>query len=188
MAKTPEHFLSRRAFLHMFAIIISWLVFIPAIYSPHGPACPARARGLLGNDRGAVGVVFTVFTWPQGLDGSQEETLWGYLVLQLCSSDNVVSIGSGSLTLAARVRRLGKDKTRTDWTALSDRPCSSPTHSCHSGLSNVHVCLIEPILRVFHTTGSFWGATFRIPGRSKEWWNRSSSRLIPILETHGHAD
>lgn len=58
--KPPKHFLSRRAFLHMFAIIVSWLVFIPAIYSPHGPACPARARGRLGNDRGAVGVVLTI--------------------------------------------------------------------------------------------------------------------------------
>lgn len=86
MAKTPEHFLSRRAFLHMFAIIISWLVFIPAIYSPHGPACPARARGPLGNDYGAVGVVFSVLrghrAWTDLKKRHSEATLYFSYTLQ----------------------------------------------------------------------------------------------------------
>lgn len=86
MAKTPEHFLSRRAFLHMFVIIISWLVFIPAIYSPHGPACPARARGLLGNDLGAVGVVFTILrghrAWTDLKKRHFEATLYFSYTLQ----------------------------------------------------------------------------------------------------------
>lgn len=190
MAKTPKHFLSRRAFPHMFAIIISWLVFIPAIYSPHGPACPARAGGLLGNDRGAVGVVFTIYvaTGPGRI--SRRDTLrlpciW-VMHFRQCDINRKRLAYFGNLCQTFR-------KTQIDSTAQGDRPCSSWTRSCHSDLSNVLVCVICYKWRTdfkgfFPTTVSFWGAAFRIPGHSKEWWNWSSSWLILILETHGHAD
>lgn len=37
------------------------------------------------------------------------------------------------------------------------RPRGSGTHSCHSDLSNVHVCVIEPILKGFSTQPALFG-------------------------------
>lgn len=147
--KPPQDFLSRRAFLHMFAIIISWLVFIPAVHSPHGSACTTHAPGSAGNHSGG-------FTFLGGQESGWiskivQRRAWNTLRLP-CSfihfRQSIWTVWICQILLGGNyVRPFIKDKTHTAASAHKVRSCGSWTHSFHSETSpcikcNILVCLI----------------------------------------------